>query len=195
MALCIYETALISQEKSDGLLQSYKFSDSGASSHMVYDETMLPNVKTHDIIATVGNYSKLKVLSKGTYHGHIIDDNGDKLNIKLLDLSYAPELTVNLFLARKAVSCPGVFFVGSDQAFQLKTETQSFTLTNSSNMEMVDFMQQMAEKLLERNGVTPKWWMDDSEQDVLQKVLAEFQENTSKRIMHQLYQTQHYTYS
>jgi hypothetical protein len=128
MALCIYETALIAYAKSDGLLQSYTLiADSGALSHMVYDETMLVNVKPHDIMVTVGNDSKLKVLSKGTYHGHTIDDNGDKVNIKLQDVLYVPELTVNLFPVTKAVSQPGVFFVGSDQAYQLKTETQSFT--------------------------------------------------------------------
>jgi hypothetical protein len=42
---------------------------------MVYDETMLIH------IIAVGNDSKLEVLSKGTYHGHIIDDNGDKVNV------------------------------------------------------------------------------------------------------------------
>jgi hypothetical protein len=87
MALCINETALIAHAKSDGLLQSYTFiADSGASSHMVYDETMLVNVKPHDIMVTVGNDSKLKVLSEGTYHGHTIDDNSDKVNIKLQDV-------------------------------------------------------------------------------------------------------------
>ena len=41
MALCIYEAALIAHAKSDGLLQPYTFiADSGASSHMVYDESM-----------------------------------------------------------------------------------------------------------------------------------------------------------
>jgi hypothetical protein len=88
---------------------------------------MLVNVKPHAIMLTVGNDSKLKVLSKGTYHGHTIDDNGDKVNIKLQDVLYVPELTVNLFSVTKAVSQPGVFFVGADQAFQLQTETQSFT--------------------------------------------------------------------
>jgi hypothetical protein len=50
MALCIYETALIAHAKSDGVLQSYF----GASSHMVYDETMLVNVNPHDIMVAVG---------------------------------------------------------------------------------------------------------------------------------------------
>jgi hypothetical protein len=37
------------------LLQSYSFiDDSGASIHMVYDKTMLVNVKPHDIMVTVG---------------------------------------------------------------------------------------------------------------------------------------------
>jgi hypothetical protein len=91
MALCIYETALIAHAKSDMLLQSYTFiADSGASI--------------------------LKVLSKVTYHGHTIDDNGDKVNIKLQDVQYVPELTVNLFSVTKAISQPVVFFVGSDQA-------------------------------------------------------------------------------
>jgi hypothetical protein len=94
---------------------------------MVYDETMLFNVKTHDIMETVGNYSDLKVLSKGTYHAHTIDNNGDKVNIKLQTVLYVPELTINLFSVTKAESQPGVFFVGSDQVFQLQTETQSFT--------------------------------------------------------------------
>jgi hypothetical protein len=71
---------------------------------MVYDETILVNVKPHDIMVTVGNNSKLKVLSKGTYHGHTIDDNGDKVNIKLQDVLYVPELTVILFSVTKAVS-------------------------------------------------------------------------------------------
>jgi hypothetical protein len=54
MALCIYETSLIAQAKSDGLLQSYTFiADSGASSHMAYDETMLVSVEPHDIMVTV----------------------------------------------------------------------------------------------------------------------------------------------
>jgi hypothetical protein len=76
----------------------------------------------------LGNDSKLKVLSKGTYHGHtIIDDNGDKVIIKLLDVLYVPELTVILFSVTKGVSQPRAFFVGSDQVFQLKTDTQSFT--------------------------------------------------------------------
>jgi hypothetical protein len=51
----ILETALIVDAKSDGLLQKYAFiADSGASSHMVYNETMLVNVKPHDILVTVG---------------------------------------------------------------------------------------------------------------------------------------------
>jgi hypothetical protein len=87
---------------------------------MVYDETMLVNVKPHDIMVTVGNDSKLKVLSKGTYHGHTIDDNGDKVTIKLIDVLYVPELSVKLFLVTEAVSQPRVFFMGSDQIFQLK---------------------------------------------------------------------------
>jgi hypothetical protein len=94
---------------------------------VVYDETMLVNVKPHEFMVTVGNDSKLKVLSNGTYPGHTIDDNGEKVNIKLLDVLNVPELTVHLISVTKAVSQLGVFFVGSDQAFQLKTETQSFT--------------------------------------------------------------------
>jgi hypothetical protein len=113
MALCIYETALIAHAKSDGFLQSYTFiTDSGASSHMVYDEAMLVNVKPHDIMVTVGNDSKLKVLSKGTYHGHTIDDNGDKVNIKLQNVLHVPELSVNLSQLQKLY--PGVLSVGSD---------------------------------------------------------------------------------
>jgi hypothetical protein len=51
---------IFAHAKSEGLLQSYTLiADSRASSHMVYDETMLVNVKP-----TVGNDSKLKVLSK-----------------------------------------------------------------------------------------------------------------------------------
>jgi hypothetical protein len=111
MASCIFETALIAHAKSDGLLKSYNFiADSGASSHMDYDETMLDNVKPHDIMVTVGNDSKLKVLLKGTYHGNTIDNNGDKVNIKLQDVLYVSELTGNLFSVTKAVSQPGVFF-------------------------------------------------------------------------------------
>jgi hypothetical protein len=37
--------------------------------------------------------------------------------------------------------------------------------------------------------------MENSDYDVLQKVLAKFQKKISKRIIHQLYQTQHYIYS
>jgi hypothetical protein len=51
------------------------------------------------------------------------------------------------------------------------------------------------EKLSERDGFTPKRQMDDSEQDVLQRVSVRFPEKNFKTIMHQLYQTQHYTYS
>jgi hypothetical protein len=69
---------------------------------------LLFNVKPHDIMVTVGNNSKLKVLLKGTYHGHTIDDNGNKVSIKLQDVLYVPELTVNLFSVTKAVSPPGV---------------------------------------------------------------------------------------
>jgi hypothetical protein len=50
------------------------------------------------------------------------------------------------------------------------------------------------EKLSERDGFTPKMRMDNSEKDVLQD-LVQFPENIFKRIMHQSYQTQHYTYS
>ena len=47
MALCIYETALVAHAKTEGLLQDYTFiADSGASSHMVYNENMLVNVTT-----------------------------------------------------------------------------------------------------------------------------------------------------
>jgi hypothetical protein len=127
MALCIYETALIAHAKSDGLLLSYTFiADSGASIHTVYDETILVNVKPHDNMVTVGNDSKLKVLSKGTYDGHTIDDNDNKVYIKLQDVLYVTELSVNLLSVTKAVSQPGVFFVGSDQAFQMETEKKSF---------------------------------------------------------------------
>jgi hypothetical protein len=94
---------------------------------MVSDATMLVNVKPCDIMVIVGNDSKLKLLSKGSYHGPTIDHNGDKVHIKLFEVLYVPELTVILVLVTKAVSQPGVFFVGSDQSFQLKTETQSFT--------------------------------------------------------------------
>jgi hypothetical protein len=148
MALCIYETVLIAHAKSEGLLQSYTFiADSGASSHMIYDENMLVNAKPHNIMVTVGNDSKLKVLSKRTYHGHTIDENGDKFNIKFQDVLHVPELTVNLVSVTKAVSQPGVFFMGSDQAFQIRTETQSFTLTNSLIMEVVSFMQQISTQI------------------------------------------------
>jgi hypothetical protein len=63
----------------------------------VYDETMLVNVKPQYIMVTVGNDSKLNVISKGTYHGHTIDDHGDKVIIKLFDVLYVTELTFNLF--------------------------------------------------------------------------------------------------
>jgi hypothetical protein len=49
-----------------------------------------------------------------------------------------------------------------------------------------------AKNLSEGDGLTPKWRMDDSEQDVLQKALVRVHEKIFKRIMHQLYQTQHY---
>ena len=116
MALCIYEAALIAHAKSDGLLPPYTFiADSGASSHMVYDESMLVNVKPQDILVTFGNDAKLQVFSRGTYHGHTIDDDGNKVNIKLQDVLCVPALTVNLFSVSKAVPQPGVSFVGSDQ--------------------------------------------------------------------------------
>jgi hypothetical protein len=112
MTLCIYEIALMAHAKSDGLLQSYTIiAASGASSHMVHDKTILVNVKPHDIMVTVGNDSKWKVLSKGTYHGHTIYDNGDKVNIKLLDVLYVPELSANLFLVARAVFQTGAFFM------------------------------------------------------------------------------------
>jgi hypothetical protein len=64
MALCIHETALVAHAKSDGLLQSYTFiTDSGASSCMVYDETVIVNVKPHDKMVS-GNDSKLKYYIK-----------------------------------------------------------------------------------------------------------------------------------
>jgi hypothetical protein len=156
MALCIYETTLIAHAKSDGLLQSYtSIAESGASSHMVYDETMLVNVKPHDIMVTFGNDFKLRVLSKGTYHGHTIDDNGEKVNIRLQDVLYVPELTVNLFSVTIAVSQPGVFFMGSDQAFQLKTETQSFPfdkqLKNGSGKLYAEFYTQIINMLEEKS--------------------------------------------
>jgi hypothetical protein len=54
-------------------------------------------------MVTVGNDSKREVLSKGTYHGHTIDDNGDKINIKLLDVLHLPELTVNFFSYKSCI--------------------------------------------------------------------------------------------
>jgi hypothetical protein len=88
---------------------------------------MLVNAKPHDIMVTVRNDSKLNVLSKGTYHCHTIDDNGDKVNIKLKDVLYVPEFTANLFSVTKSISQPGIFFMGSDQVFQLRNETQSLS--------------------------------------------------------------------
>ena len=88
---------------------------------------MLVNVTPHDIMVTVGNDSNLQVKSRGTYYGHTIDHDGNKINIKLQDVLYVPELTVNLFSLTKAVSQPEVSFVGSDQEFHLHTKDQSFS--------------------------------------------------------------------
>jgi hypothetical protein len=91
------------------------------------------------------------------------------------------------------------------KSFHETTQTQKSTnwwvamTTELQNMEQKKVWEALqslqTQTLLERNRFTPKREMDNSEEDVLLKALARFQEKTFNRIMHQLYQTQQYTYS
>jgi hypothetical protein len=81
MPLCAYESTLLAHAKSEGLLQNYTFI--ADSRHMVHDKNMFDNSMPHASIVKVGNDSKLQVKSIGTYYSHTIDNNGEKVNIKI----------------------------------------------------------------------------------------------------------------
>jgi hypothetical protein len=113
MAFCIYETALIAKAKTDGILTDYTFiTDSGASSHMVYSKKFLTNIEPCSTEATVGNDDIMQCTAKGTFRGHYVKDNGDKITLTLTDVLYVPDLSVNLLsittcIGHKHVSLEG----------------------------------------------------------------------------------------
>lgn len=71
--------------------------DSGASTHMCHDASMMFDLKETSQFISIGDGRKLQATKTGKVRGMIKKDNGQSQNIILTDVSYVPGLLVNLF--------------------------------------------------------------------------------------------------
>ena len=71
--------------------------DSGATVHMCNDIDGMFDLEDANITISVGDGRKMTTMKVGKYRGTIIDAEGRKTKITLTNVSYVPELMVNLF--------------------------------------------------------------------------------------------------
>jgi len=71
--------------------------DSGASTHMCNDISALYDLKETNQVISIGDGRKMLVTKTGKLRGEIIDENGKSKIITLTNVSFIPDLVVNLF--------------------------------------------------------------------------------------------------
>jgi hypothetical protein len=75
--------------------------DTGATMHMVCTLRGMIDLIPMEIPIKVGNKETMKSKYRGTFIGEVIQKNGDKLEIKLNNVLYVPELWINLISVTK----------------------------------------------------------------------------------------------
>ena len=86
-----------------GNKKDFWIADSGASTHMGYDDAGMTDVKKIDSIISVGNGDELRATKIGDKHITIHQEDGTKVNIVLKDFKYVPNLSANLFSITKSM--------------------------------------------------------------------------------------------
>ena len=71
--------------------------DSGATTHMCNDLEGMYDLEDSNISISVGDGRKMTTVKIGKYKGTVIDSEGNSTKVTLTNVSYVPELMVNLF--------------------------------------------------------------------------------------------------
>jgi len=93
--------------------------DSGASTHMCNDISIMSNLKDINQSISVGDGSKMTATKKGTIRGEWKNEEGDIRTITLNEVSYVPGLLVNLFSLTAAME-KDFKVVGSKEGIEIK---------------------------------------------------------------------------
>lgn len=98
--------------------------DSGASTHMCNDLSAMHNLKESNQSISIGNGTKLTATKSGTVRGELRLANGDKKLIVLTNVSYVPDLLVNLFSLTSAIEKDFTVH-GSKQGIEIRKGSSS----------------------------------------------------------------------
>ena len=93
--------------------------DSGASTHMCNDLSAMINLKETNQSISIGDGTKITATKIGTVRGEFTKANGDKTLILLTNVSYVPDLLVNLFSLTSAME-KDFTIIGSKQGIEIK---------------------------------------------------------------------------
>jgi len=92
--------------------------DSGASCHMCNDLLIMSSVRDTDQKISIGDGSKMQATKKGVVHGKFKKPDGSMGVIVLTNVSYVPDLVVNLFSITEAMD-KGCLIIGSKSGISL----------------------------------------------------------------------------
>ena len=95
--------------------------DSGATTHMTNSLDGMFDLKDADTTISVGDGRKMNTKKIGKWRGTAIDSEGNQKKITLTNVSYVPDLMVNLF-SLTAVMEKGVSVIGGKNGIDLKKE-------------------------------------------------------------------------
>ncbi|MFM8622588.1 MAG: hypothetical protein ACKOB3_04330, partial [Holophagaceae bacterium] len=93
--------------------------DSGASSHMCNDLSVMYDMKPTDQTISIGDGRKMSVTKIGKIKGQVRKDNGELQQITLTNVSYVPDLLVNLFSLTVAME-KDCTIVGSKKGMEIR---------------------------------------------------------------------------
>ena len=120
--MCFMETAFLVAAKLEGKINDFTFvADTGASSHMVYDDKFLHD--TVDVIGqtiTAAQATILPITKKGKYRAYCLDKQNNRIHIVLEDVLCVPQLGVNLLSITKCISNPNLSFHSDSRGSILK---------------------------------------------------------------------------
>ena len=77
--------------------------DSGSTSHMRFTKSGLTNLIEWKAPITVGNKEVIYSKQKGTFKGHIVNEDGIQFSVTMDDVLYVPDLIMNLFSLTKTM--------------------------------------------------------------------------------------------
>ena len=77
--------------------------DSGSTSHMRFTKDGLTNLIDWKAPITVGNKEVIYSKQKGTFKGHVVNEDGIQFTVTMDDVLYVPDLIMNLFSLTKTM--------------------------------------------------------------------------------------------